>query len=943
MVVSYSPHRQGGPTPVENTPPFTPFKRSNSGLTLLEVPRHTPSPIPQTRVSTRRQGTLTRTKSSPISTRGALEVSSTNNLNCTLPLQSPHNPESKITMTTEPFKVKQLRGRGIENTPAISSPLKRREISAGDVAPPRVKRRSQDGIGRSSSRSSSPAGSSSDSSSSGRSKTSRSSVFTGPGRPISHAPRRPTGLKKVVNTHHFEKPKIARSRLQPAKPPVFGVSTPLAPGKVKRIGSFDNFVSPASKAKEPMLPQVTISRIEQTPKDGSATPAVSKISNTPFKKPFPAPFPKLAFTPMPQRSTFATPQITKAFPPQPAVFMSTGLLTKKNRPANGNSILPPETPCKKPTFMTRNPIMVNNAPPDTPFTHKGRGKLNFNRTESFASLADTGSPDASQQSTQQSTQQEFLQTPTKRLHTSDSAGSLRGLNKRWKTDVPLSQESASPQTPQGSASIIDLDASRLSISGKPSQPLLLSDPYPSTPRSARDLFGNLVHTPSHSGSSPDKIFSANKLEQTMTPVMDRTCKTFSKDWDPNLEAKFARVTQVGAGEFSVVFEVEAHLPLLSSQASSQLMTPENSSENGSPPNPTLILPRHYAVKRVQFHGQRDRDHRIEEVEILKSIGKHKNVIEYLDSWETSINYRVYIQTEFCELGALDSFLSDYGNHGRLDPFRIWKIFTEISEGLDHIHRRSVLHLDIKPSNILVSYDGSLKIADFGMATTYPASRSLEREGDREYLAPEVLQKHQYARPADIFSLGLTLLEIAANVQLPDNGPSWQRLRAGDLSEIPDLTPESLMHSCIRDDRGFPIIMNDDSLGDIGEDSSFCADSSFTVPTSNPDGMFAKYMSNPNFRARETEDLINPPRYLEGDSLKFMINWLISPDPALRPSTSEILGSPEVRWIKGHRTTGALVYEGEWGPQASTCEILDDMDIGNLSVEKLEEDDWLMME
>ncbi|KAF3106771.1 hypothetical protein TWF569_005338 [Orbilia oligospora] len=845
-------------------------------------------------------------------------------------------------MTTEPFKVKQLRGRGIENTPAISSPLKRREISAGDVAPPRVKRRSQDGITRSSSRSSSPAGSS-DSSSTGRSKTSRSSIFSGTGRPISHTPRKPTGLKKVINTHHFEKPKIARSRLQPTKPPVFGVSTPLAPGKVKRIGSFDNFVSPASKAKEPMLPQVTVSRIEQVPKDVSATPAVSKISNTPFKKPFPAPFPKLAFTPMPQLGNFATPQITKAFPPQPAVFMSTGLLTKKNRPANGNSILPPETPCKKPTFMTRNPIMVNNAPPDTPFTHKGRGKLNFNRTESFASLADTGSPDASQQSTQQSTQQEFLQTPTKRLHTSDSAGSLRGLNKRWKTDVPLSQESRSPQTPQGSASIIDLDASRLSISGKPSQPLLLSDPYPSTPRSARDLFGNLVHTPSHSGSSPDKLFSATKVEQTMTPVMDRTSKTFSKDWDPNLEAKFAKVTQVGAGEFSVVFEVEAHLPLLSSQASSQLMTPENSSENGSPPNPTLMLPRHYAVKRVQFHGQRDRDHRIEEVEILKSIGKHKNVIEYLDSWETSINYRVYIQTEFCELGALDSFLSDYGNHGRLDPFRIWKIFTEISEGLDHIHRRSVLHLDIKPSNILVSYDGSLKIADFGMATTYPASRSLEREGDREYLAPEVLQKHQYARPADIFSLGLTLLEIAANVQLPDNGPSWQRLRAGDLSEIPDLTPESLMHSCIRDDRGFPIIMNDDSLGDIGEDSSFCADSSFTVPTSNPDGMFAKYTSNPNFRARETEDLLNPPRYLEGDSLKFMINWLISPDPALRPNTSEILGSAEVRWIKGHRTTGALVYEGEWGPAESTCEILDDMDIGNLSVERLEEDDWLMME
>ncbi|KAK6359805.1 hypothetical protein TWF696_000942 [Orbilia brochopaga] len=933
MVTCYSPHRQGGPTPVDGAPPFTPFKRSNSGLSSMEVPRHTPSPIPQTRASTRRQGTLVRTRSSP--TRVALEVSSTNNLNFSPPSPDAQPVDAKQVMA-EPFKTRQLRGRGIENTPAVSSPLKRREATttseAGDLASPRVKRRSQDGINRSSSRSSSPAGSSSDSSSTGRSKVSRTSLFSGPGKVISHTPKKPTGLKKVVNTHHFEKPKIARSRLQSTKPPVFSVSTPLAP-KIKRITSFDDFVSPGPK--EPAVPQTANVAL-------SRTPFAQTTSDTPFKKPFAAPFPRPTFTPMPQQSTFATPQLSKPAQGHPPVFMSTGLLTKKNRPtnANGTSFLPPETPCKKPTFMTRKPTMVNNAPPDTPFTHKGRGRLNFTRTESFQSIVDSGSPEGSQTNTQQ----EYLQTPTKRLHTSDSSGSLRGLNKKWKRDPSLSQESV-PQTPQASVSIIDLDASRLSISGKPSQPLFA---LPSTPRSARDLFGNLRQTPENSkdnnDSSPDESFNTSGVEQTMTPVMDRTSKTFSKEWDPALESKFSKVTQIGAGEFSVVFDVEERLS--ASQPSTQLITPENSSENGSPPNPPAMMPRHYAVKRVQFHGQRDRDLRIEEVTVLKSLGKHKNVVEYIDSWETALNLRVYIQTEFCELGGLDNFLSDYGNHGRLDPFRIWKIFTEISEGLHHIHEMNFMHLDLKPSNILVAYDGTLKIADFGMATKYPASRSLEREGDREYLAPEVLQKHQYDRPADIFSLGLTLLEIAANVQLPDNGPSWQKLRAGDLGEIPDLTPESLMNSCIRDDRGFPVVISDDSIGEIGSES-FGPESSFVVsPASHLEGMLAKFTNNPHFRARETRDLIEAPKFLEGDSLKYMINWLISPDPGLRPSTAEILASSEVRWIKGHRRCSALVYEGEWGPAEPLSDFCEDMDISDMSGDiKLDVDgeDWIMME
>ncbi|KAK0525993.1 mitosis inhibitor protein kinase swe1 [Tilletia horrida] len=75
--------------------------------------------------------------------------------------------------------------------------------------------------------------------------------------------------------------------------------------------------------------------------------------------------------------------------------------------------------------------------------------------------------------------------------------------------------------------------------------------------------------------------------------------------------------------------------------------------------------------------------------------------------------------------------------------------------------------------------------------TRPATRlprafrrlTLEREGDREYLAPEIMSRGQYGKPADMFSLGILMLEAAANVDIPDNGEAYQKLRNDDFSDV----------------------------------------------------------------------------------------------------------------------------------------------------------------
>ena len=94
-----------------------------------------------------------------------------------------------------------------------------------------------------------------------------------------------------------------------------------------------------------------------------------------------------------------------------------------------------------------------------------------------------------------------------------------------------------------------------------------------------------------------------------------------------------------------------------------------------------------------------------------------------------------------------------------------------SQGLDYIHTMGVIHFDIKPANIMIDAVGTLKIGDFGLATRWPRvtaeailagsglggdvgnitgiTRLADREGDRIYMAPEMLHG-QYSMAADIF-------------------------------------------------------------------------------------------------------------------------------------------------------------------------------------------------
>lgn len=439
-----------------------------------------------------------------------------------------------------------------------------------------------------------------------------------------------------------------------------------------------------------------------------------------------------------------------------------------------------------------------------------------------------------------------------------------------------SSEKHSPHTPQDS--FTPPDPSSLSIS---------AEQRPSTAFGGRSASGFQVPaTPT--GPRSDHAFASTYGTGHVSSGY------FANDVDTTLTSRFSHVTTSGVGEFSQVYRVEKPLPGAKTGSQAQL-------------SPGAQV---WAVKKARkpYTGNKDRARKMREVQILEALRSHEHIVELVDFWEAKNH--LYIQTEFCENGNLKDFLLHTGYKGRLDDFRIWKILLELSQGVKSIHDATFIHLDLKPANIFIDWEGVLKIGDFGMASVWPAPPGLDGEGDREYIGPEVLWG-RFDKPADIFALGMIMLETAGNIVLPDNGASWQRLRAGDLSDLPSLTWTS-DSSLVRDESGEPV----DILGDMSNDSITCSihaedDLDFLRPAIG------------GHRRKNSRDLVTPPNFMvdqsDKDALDKVVQWMICPDPDSRPTVDQLLMAGGVQWVERRRRAGATVYEGSWGPADAVVE------------------------
>ncbi|MGD0438723.1 MAG: serine/threonine-protein kinase, partial [Bryobacteraceae bacterium] len=152
---------------------------------------------------------------------------------------------------------------------------------------------------------------------------------------------------------------------------------------------------------------------------------------------------------------------------------------------------------------------------------------------------------------------------------------------------------------------------------------------------------------------------------------------------------------------------------------------------------------------------------------------HPNIVRYFDSGLAEDGHR-YLAMEYVEGKPITEYADQKGLsvHGRLE------LFLEACAAIEHSHHHLVVHLDLKPANILVDKDGFVKVIDFGIARRIEGREAPEASGafSGPYASPEqVREGGQVGYPADIYALGAVLYEL-----LCEHEPFDPLLAAGEL-------------------------------------------------------------------------------------------------------------------------------------------------------------------
>ena len=141
---------------------------------------------------------------------------------------------------------------------------------------------------------------------------------------------------------------------------------------------------------------------------------------------------------------------------------------------------------------------------------------------------------------------------------------------------------------------------------------------------------------------------------------------------------------------------------------------------------------------------------------------------------------ISIAMEFCEGGSLDSIYKEVKKlGGRTGEKVLGKVAEGVLNGLTYLHGHRIIHRDIKPSNILLCRNGQVKLCDFGVSGEFGTKGDANTFiGTSYYMAPERITGQSYTITSDVWSLGVTLLEVAQHrFPFPADGTEMQP-RAG---------------------------------------------------------------------------------------------------------------------------------------------------------------------
>ncbi|XP_008285027.1 STE20-like serine/threonine-protein kinase isoform X2 [Stegastes partitus] len=197
-----------------------------------------------------------------------------------------------------------------------------------------------------------------------------------------------------------------------------------------------------------------------------------------------------------------------------------------------------------------------------------------------------------------------------------------------------------------------------------------------------------------------------------------------------------------------------------------------------------------AAKVIDTKTEDELEDYMVEIDILASCNHH-HIVKLLDAFY--FEGKLWILIEFCAGGAVDAIMLELERPLTEPQIRV--VCKQTLEALIYLHDSKVIHRDLKAGNILLSLEGDVKLADFGVSAKN--TKTLQRRdsfiGTPYWMAPEVVmcetsKDRPYDYKADIWSLGVTLIELA-QIEPPNHEMNPMRV----LLKIAKSEPPTLMH------------------------------------------------------------------------------------------------------------------------------------------------------
>ncbi len=193
---------------------------------------------------------------------------------------------------------------------------------------------------------------------------------------------------------------------------------------------------------------------------------------------------------------------------------------------------------------------------------------------------------------------------------------------------------------------------------------------------------------------------------------------------------------------------------------------EQQKKLGAGASGTVYLVKHrttgdqYALKQLTaMANENTRRQAVNELQIAQKHASHSDhLVRFIDAYFH--NGAIHVLMEFCDGGSLEDLLAEKVAE-RAPNFPLGAITLQILNGLTYMHREmKQVHRDLKPGNVMLTSSGGVKLSDFGISKQLEDTMALAmtQVGTTQYMAPERMKGDSYSWPADVWAVGIIVLE-----------------------------------------------------------------------------------------------------------------------------------------------------------------------------------------